>query len=116
MAVAENINFERTTTDELFVEDQSLDADHAGHHQDGSPGTQQDSGDGGAHQVTGSSASELIRDLRLKKAAELLREGELNVTEVSYEIGISSLSNFAKIFKTKYGEIPSEYAQTNRDE
>ncbi len=64
--------------------------------------------------LTGSSPSDLIRDLRLKRAAELLKEGALNVTEVSYEIGISSLSNFAKIFKKKYGETPSEYAQSQK--
>ena len=59
--------------------------------------------------LTDNSASDLIRNLRLKKAAELLKAGELNVTEISYEIGISSLSNFAKIFKEKYGVTPSEY-------
>ena len=59
--------------------------------------------------LTDNSASDLIRNLRLKKAAELLKEGELNVTQISYEIGISSLSNFAKIFKEKYGVTPSEY-------
>ena len=60
--------------------------------------------------LTDNSASDLIRIMRLAKAAELLKEGELNVTEISYEIGISSLSNFAKIFKEKYGVTPSEYA------
>ncbi len=59
--------------------------------------------------LTNNSAGELIRNIRLIKAAELLKEGELNVTQVSYEIGISSLSNFAKIFKEKYGVSPSEY-------
>ncbi|MEZ5083380.1 MAG: helix-turn-helix domain-containing protein, partial [Bacteroidales bacterium] len=59
--------------------------------------------------LTDHSASDLIREVRLLKAAELLKQGELNVTEVSYEIGISSLSNFAKVFKEKYGVTPSEY-------
>ena len=59
--------------------------------------------------LTGHSASDLIRDIRLKEAAGLLKQGELNVTQISYEIGISSLSNFAKIFKEKYGVSPSEY-------
>ena len=47
--------------------------------------------------------------LTMLKAAELLKERELNVTQVSYEIGISSLSNFAKTFKEKFGVNPSEY-------
>ncbi len=59
--------------------------------------------------LTDNSAGDLIRNIRLKKAAELLKEGELNVTQISYEIGISSLSNFAKLFKEKYGVVPSEY-------
>ena len=60
--------------------------------------------------LTDNSPGDLIRNIRLTKAAELLKDGELNVTEVSYEIGISSRSNFSKIFKEKYGVTPSEYA------
>jgi len=59
--------------------------------------------------LTDNSASDLIRNIRMIKAAELLKEGDLNVTQISYEIGISSLSNFAKTFKEKYGVNPSEY-------
>jgi len=59
--------------------------------------------------LTDHSPSDLIRDIRMLKAAELLKERELNVTQVSYEIGISSLSNFAKTFKEKFGVNPSEY-------
>ena len=55
------------------------------------------------------SATDYIRDIRLQKAAELLKEGELNITQVSYEIGISSLSYFSKAFKDKYGVTPSEF-------
>ena len=47
----------------------------------------------------------------IEKAAELLKEGQLNITQISYEIGILSLSNFAKIFKEKYGVNPSEYVK-----
>lgn len=60
--------------------------------------------------LTDNSASDLMRNLRLKRAAELLKEGELNVTQVSYEVGISSLSYFAKAFKEQYGVTPSEYS------
>ena len=60
--------------------------------------------------LTDHSASDLIRNIRLQKAAELLMEGELNVTQISYEVGISSLSYFAKVFKEKFGVTPSDYA------
>ena len=56
------------------------------------------------------SPNNLIRNIRIMKAAELIKEGELNVTQVSYEVGISSLSHFAKTFKEKYGVSPSDYS------
>lgn len=59
--------------------------------------------------LTNHSASDMIRNIRLKKACELLKEGDLNVTQVSYEVGISSLSYFAKAFKEKYGVSPSSF-------
>jgi signal transduction histidine kinase/DNA-binding response OmpR family regulator/sugar lactone lactonase YvrE len=60
--------------------------------------------------LTNLSASDFVRDIRLNKAAELLKEGELNITQVSYEIGISSLSYFSKTFREKFGVNPSEYS------
>jgi DNA-binding response OmpR family regulator len=56
------------------------------------------------------SPNNLIRNIRLKRAAELLKQGKLNVTQVTYEVGITSLSYFAKAFKEKYGVSPSDYA------
>jgi len=62
--------------------------------------------------LTDNSASDLIRNIRLQKAAELLKEGELNVTQVSYEVGISSLSYFTKAFKEQYGVTPSDFSKS----
>jgi signal transduction histidine kinase/ligand-binding sensor domain-containing protein/DNA-binding response OmpR family regulator len=59
--------------------------------------------------LTDQSASDFIRHLRLKKAADLLKEGSLNITQISYEVGISSPSYFAKAFKDQYGVTPSDY-------
>ena len=61
--------------------------------------------------LTDLTPTDFIRDIRLQKAAELLITGELNVTQVSYEIGISSLSYFAKSFREKYGGAPSAYSK-----
>jgi signal transduction histidine kinase/ligand-binding sensor domain-containing protein/DNA-binding response OmpR family regulator len=60
--------------------------------------------------LTDNSTGDFIRNLRLKKAAELLRDSGLNVTQVSYEVGISSLSYFSKVFKEKYSVNPSDYS------
>ena len=53
--------------------------------------------------------SDYIRNLRLEKAAYLLVNSDLNVTEVMGETGFVNSSHFSKIFKLKYGVAPSEY-------
>ncbi len=62
-------------------------------------------------QLTGMSIVELIRDTRLRKAAALLAQGKLSVTEVMYKVGFTTASYFAKCFKEKFGVTPSEYRQ-----
>ena len=47
-----------------------------------------------------------LRDARLERGRRLLEEGELNVSEVSYEIGYNSLSHFALAFKKAFGVPP----------
>ncbi|GAA4280268.1 helix-turn-helix domain-containing protein [Gaetbulibacter aestuarii] len=57
---------------------------------------------------TGVSASQFIRNLRLEKAKELLKETELGVSEISYEVGFGNNSYFIKCFKARYGFPPGE--------
>ena len=59
--------------------------------------------------LTGVSVNELIRTFRLQKAAQLLEQNWGSVTQVAYEVGISNLSYFSKVFKEQYGMMPSEY-------
>ncbi len=58
--------------------------------------------------LTNQSVAEFIRNQRLNRAAYLLKEGVL-VSQAAYSVGYSSLSNFSKIFKEKFGVPPSEY-------
>ncbi|MBP7507132.1 MAG: response regulator [Prolixibacteraceae bacterium] len=66
--------------------------------------------------ITGLSANSFIRKVRLYKAAELLKSGELSVKEVTYDVGFIDLKYFRKCFYDEFGVNPSEYAQnTNSD-
>ena len=60
----------------------------------------------------GTTPSELIRRLRLERAAVLLRAQEGNATEVGYAVGFTSLSYFGKRFREKYGVPPSLFGQS----
>jgi len=55
---------------------------------------------------------ELIHIARLKKAAELLAEGNFKVYEVSSIVGYSLQTNFARDFNKQFGMTPSEYMNT----
>ena len=57
----------------------------------------------------GRSAGDFVRMERLNKAAEMLGEGEANVTEVAYSVGYRSLSQFAKAFREQFGMAPSDF-------
>jgi signal transduction histidine kinase/DNA-binding response OmpR family regulator/ligand-binding sensor domain-containing protein len=59
--------------------------------------------------LTGLAPIEFIRDLKMKRAAQLLSSSDYLVKEVSYMIGISDTKYFGKCFKTKYGMTPQEY-------
>lgn len=61
--------------------------------------------------VANTTATQFIRDIRLAKAAELLSEGKLSVTQVAYSVGFDNLSYFAKVFQEKYGSLPSQYGK-----
>ena len=65
-------------------------------------------------EFTGMSPNTYLQTERLKKAAELLIEGDLNVTEVSYKVGFQSPTYFYKCFKEKYGVPPSKYGKQKK--
>ena len=65
--------------------------------------------------LTDSTPGEMIQLTRLKKAAQLLSEGNLRISEICYQVGFSSPSYFAKCFIAQFGVKPSEFAaQMNR--
>lgn len=58
--------------------------------------------------LTGYSAGEFIRGYRLEFAEHLLTSGSGNVSQVAYECGFSSPSHFTKLYKEKFGVLPSQ--------
>ncbi|MBK9097909.1 MAG: response regulator [bacterium] len=61
--------------------------------------------------ITGQAPGEFIRAYRLKRAAEMLIEKRLSVTQVAYEVGYNSPSHFSKAFTKYFNVSPSEYAK-----
>ena len=59
--------------------------------------------------TTGYTPNEYIRVIRLRKAAEQLKEGEKNVSEVAYAVGFDNPYYFSKCFKEHFGMPPSQY-------
>ena len=57
--------------------------------------------------VTDSSPVEIIRITRLQQADRLLKQGGMNVSEVSYRVGFSSPSYFSKCYKEQFGHVPT---------
>ena len=59
--------------------------------------------------MTGMSPVEFIREMRIKRAAQLLEDRKYNITEVTYMVGMNDSRYFSKCFKNTYGVTPSEY-------
>jgi AraC-like DNA-binding protein len=59
--------------------------------------------------ATGMTIPQYLRQLRMERAAELLRSGKFNVTEAALEVGYSSLSHFSQVFHETFGCCPGLY-------
>ena len=59
--------------------------------------------------LTNYSPNELLRQMRLKKAASLLAASDMTIAEVAYEVGFSSPSYFTKCYKEQFGESPTDF-------
>ncbi len=60
-------------------------------------------------QITGKTPIEFIRIIRLKHAAQMLREGQRSVTEVAYLAGFNNPKYFINYFKEEFGVSPAEF-------
>jgi TolB-like protein/AraC-like DNA-binding protein len=64
---------------------------------------------------TGLSVSQLISEVRLRRAMELLRTTSYNVSEVSHQVGFNSVSYFIKCFREFYGYPPGEVGKRDAE-
>lgn len=58
--------------------------------------------------LTGMTVKEFIRNVRIKRAKQLLEQGTLTVSEIAYEVGFKDIAYFRKCFKAHFGVNPSE--------
>lgn len=59
--------------------------------------------------------SELLRTIRLKRAAQLLKESQLTISEIAYRTGFAEVSYFCKCFKDHYGLSPAGFAKSDHE-
>lgn len=59
----------------------------------------------------GNTVNGYINDVRIKISSQLLRNTDLNISEIVYKLGLASRSYFSKIFKDNFGCTPTEYRQ-----
>jgi AraC-like DNA-binding protein len=65
--------------------------------------------------LAGCAPNVLIRKLRLKRAAELLKYSGFTVSEITYAVGFSDLKHFRQVFREQYGMSPGHYARKRED-
>lgn len=64
--------------------------------------------------ITGVSPVVFIRDMRLNAAAELIKNEDMLIKEICFEVGFNDLKYFGKCFKTKFNATPAEYRHLQR--
>lgn len=66
--------------------------------------------------LIGTSPTDFVRLIRLKKAADLITEGSYRIGEVCYIVGINSPSYFIKIFQKQFGMTPKDFEKRQREQ
>ena len=57
--------------------------------------------------LTGQSPSELIEEIRMAEAYNLLTSTDMPISQITFEVGFTELSNFSRAFKRHFGDSPS---------
>ena len=65
--------------------------------------------------MTGKTPNELVRSMRLKRAAQLLETGHFTISQIAHKVGFKSQKYFVKSFKAEFDTIPSRYVEMLQD-
>lgn len=65
--------------------------------------------------LTGQSSNEIIRSIRLKRAAQLLKESQNTISEITYMVGFNDVKYFRKCFQKQFNSTPSGFRNTHKD-
>jgi len=63
--------------------------------------------------IIGLSPGEFISSVRLKRAAQLLKDSQYNISEISDMVGFNTIRSFNQNFKDEFGVTPTEYRNQN---
>ncbi|KAA6326641.1 Sensor histidine kinase TodS [termite gut metagenome] len=63
--------------------------------------------------IAGLSPNEFIRSIRLKRAAQLLKDSQYNVSEIADRVGFNTIKYFNKYFKEEFGTTPTQFRTEN---
>lgn len=66
--------------------------------------------------ITGQTPNDFIRSIRLKRAAQLLKDSIYNISEISDIVGFNSIKYFNKYFKEQFGLTPTQYRSKNTNQ
>ena len=65
--------------------------------------------------ITGLGPAEFIRTIRVKRGRALLEASQMQITEIAYAVGFTTVKSFTMNFKAEYGMTPSEFRQKQSD-
>jgi len=64
--------------------------------------------------LTGLAPVDTIKEIRLTKSIELLKNTDMTISEVAFAVGFKESGYYGKCFRKKYGQTPSEYISKYR--
>src|SRR5574344_508167 len=65
-------------------------------------------------EITGVSTSMFIRNQRMERAAKLIEEGKINITQIAYDVGFTTEAHFSTVFRKHFGMSPKEYRNSKK--